>query len=84
LEISGGGAITPAAGGGGVRSVGSNTIIDACTIRGNTADSGAGVYSQDGNLAVFSSVIADNATVMNAGPGGAIYSTGTGQTNLRD
>ena len=68
--------------GGGVSTLYSNTTIDRCEIRDNTATIGGGVYAGQGALVVESSIIAGNAAVGAAGHPAAAAGGGLSTTGL--
>jgi hypothetical protein len=74
LGISGGDA--GAETGGGVLNARGRVLFGASTISGNTADNGAGLSNDSGDMRLVLSTVSNNQTRSNGGGGGGIYSDG--------
>ena len=72
-------ANTSTIGGGGIRSLGTLTVINSSITNNTTPGDGAGIWSNGGTLTVVGSTIAGNSS---GNHGGGIYLTSTGNASI--
>ena len=70
---------TSTIGGGGIRNLGTLTVINSTIANNTTSTDGAGIWSNGGTLTVVGSTIAGNAS---GNYGGGIYFTSTGNASI--
>jgi hypothetical protein len=63
--------------GGGILNSRGSLTIDNVTLRGNTADNGAGLSNDSGSVLVSDTIVENNTTRAGGGGGGGVYNDGT-------